>query len=853
MLIWFSIGMTPKYSGIYRRGDRPVLASTALIDNHRFVSLESATKGSIPPHAGDFQEPQYRLSSFSITGAPKAIDWVVFADWFDLSVHWRGYTPVGALDEDWWHTLAEYITPAGAGYVVREKIVEWRSNRIQHLRRYINFLITELPIFVNHIPTPSMDDLTSLAAEHPSEVGAYHALAKSRAHFVDLAGFLCYCREAFAEFFEDGEIDGKFPMSAFWAPWMEQKKTGYILDLPTHWKTHNIPMWLSHNLPIHYSWSDSTISKERFARLDPEALQAHDEDVLGPFNPAEVVTVHFEVQTAEEYDEWLQILSPEGYNTPLPLFPEDEVQTTGIEFLFIDYEDWEPRTIDNALEASLLSALFLFKDKVERHTLKRTRRIFGYRPQKKDTLERISILLPYSTLNWPFSHRESFKFVYATPSSPSQRSSPVRSLLDRINMDPSTPGRTVVPRSSVSDDTGSTSSAARSAGRRTAPFVREYSATSRERSASPARSGRSNSSQHLGPLDQRRSNRRDDLRANRSQSSDVSMYTAMSNLTISIEGRARLESILPEGTDHFPSSLDSVGYWSAAFLQHAIITFQEPNSEWRIRAWKTMNPSWSATRLLNAALSFHIPFRLEIPSDSTGLFARQKAAYSASDLASSPFYSAGYRDTNIAFDPNGAGYAQQYLASLATLLMKPNAGAFLFEGGLLSRIAREFAPADLVDRAMKGPSAAVTLWSSSLRDNDRDTIREFVSPYEEQILIGESLLGGAQSEPHSIWPDPLTFATRFGPFQGIWNEACEAWFQARLRCIRANRPDAKTVGQWRAELRPTRRMATITDDTWRHIRQEMVAINGPSWNGAAVSTVLDLGAPGNQFSLPYAQ
>lgn len=235
------------------------------------------------------------------------------------------------------------------------------------------------------------------------------------------------------------------------------------------------------------------------------------------------------------------------------------------------------------------------------------------------------------------------------------------------------------------------------------------------------------------------------------------------------------------------------------------------------------------------------------------LFSRQKSAHSTTDLASSPFYSAGYRDANITFDTNGAGYARQYLASLATLLMKPNAGAFLFEGGLLSRIAREFAPADLVERAMKGPSAAITLWNGGIRESDRETIREFISPYKEQIIIGESLIGGAQTEPHSIWPDPFTFATRFGPYQGIWNQAYETWFQARLKCIKANRPDAKTVGQWRAELRPTRRMTTITDDTWRHIQLEVEAVSGISWDGAAVSTVLDLGAPGNQFALPYAQ
>lgn len=73
--------------------------------------------------------------------------------------------------------------------------------------------------------------------------------------------------------------------------------------------------------------------------------------------------------------------------------------------------------------------------------------------------------------------------------------------------------------------------------------------------------------------------RKEDDQVTRSISSDVLMYTAMDNLTISVEGRARLESILPEGTDHFPSSLDSVGRWSAAFLQH---TNHVPQAQLRV-------------------------------------------------------------------------------------------------------------------------------------------------------------------------------------------------------------------------------------------------------------------------------
>lgn len=847
VLIWLSIDMTPFNSGLYWRGERPIRASTAVIDGQRFVSLGVATQGSVPPRAWEFKEPLHRQASFSITGVPKAIDWAAFADWFDLSVHWRGYIPEDALAGDWWCTLAEYIVRTEGGYRVKEKVVEWRMNRIRHLRRYIDSVIITLPISSNHIPTPRMDDLAELAQSHPSEAGAFHAMARSRAHFADLAGFFCYSREAFAEFFEDGEIDHSNPPSIFWTPWEKQKKTGYILDPANQWKTHNIPMWLAHGLPVHYPWSESDGEIPRLSRLDPEFLQAHDEDVLGAYDPHSNETrVSFKVQESEEYDEWLQMSSHPGYNQPAPLFPSEGLQQSRVEFMFNDYEDWEFRPIDNAVEAVLLSEIFYFHNKVDPHTQQQIRRIYGYRPRQEETLERVSILLPFSTLNWPFSHRESYKFVYATQTV----GAPVvvnRTLLDRISDTTLEEGEIVQYRDRGSDDSRSVSSTSRTSRRRPKPYDREGSAVSGDRSVSPARSGRSGSSRY-SPVPSLLQ-----LRLRGVGLTDPPAQAPANHHNLSAESRARIESILPSGTDHFPKSLDKEGHWSAAFLRIAMFSFPRTDSEWRIRAWRVMNPSWSTTRLLNAALSFHIPFRLCLPSSTVSLFARQKSSYSASDLASRPFYSAGYRDTNIAFDNNGAGYVQRYLASVVTLLLKPNAGAFLFEGGILSRIAREFAPTDLLNRALMGPSAAMTLWSSSMRDNDRDTVREFVSPYEEQILIGESSLYGTQTEPHSLWPDAHTFALRFGHWQGIWTPACEEWFQMKLQDLLANRPEAKTRGGWRNELRQTRRVATLTADTWEHIKQDIEAMDGPSWEGMAVSTVMDIDTPGNQFALPYAQ
>lgn len=312
-----------------------------------------------------------------------------------------------------------------------------------------------------------MDDLSSLAASHPSPASAFHAMARSRAQFVDLAGFFCYCREAFVEFFDNGELDQKYPPSNLWTPWVTQKKTGYLINLPPYWRTHNIPMWLAHNIPVHYPWEDETAVQPRFTRLDPEFLQAHDEDVLGPLHTNSAHSVFFEVQDEEEFDEWLQTAATPGYNSPHQVFSNEDIHNPSypMEFLFRDYEDWAPRLIDNILEASFLSEIFYFRNKLDAGTLRRQRQIFGYRPRKEDTPGRIGILLPGSSLNFPYSHREQYKFVYATvPVEVLEE--PSKTLLERLNLSSVEEGEIVTTGRKESDDSQSISSASRSSRRR---------------------------------------------------------------------------------------------------------------------------------------------------------------------------------------------------------------------------------------------------------------------------------------------------------------------------------------------------------------------------------------------------
>lgn len=117
----------------------PTLEQTCLsyLSDHRqsviHLLIDHNTR-SYPRFCVGLQGTSHRLAYFSVPGVPKAINWAVFPDWYNLSVHWQGYIPTEALNHDWWHSLAEYVVPVGKEYGVAAKVAEWCLNRIRHLR-----------------------------------------------------------------------------------------------------------------------------------------------------------------------------------------------------------------------------------------------------------------------------------------------------------------------------------------------------------------------------------------------------------------------------------------------------------------------------------------------------------------------------------------------------------------------------------------------------------------------------------------------------------------------------------------------------------------------------------------------
>ena len=122
--------------------------------------------------------------------------------------------------------------------------------------------------------------------------------------------------------------------------------------------------------------------------------------------------------------------------------------------------------------------------------------------------------------------------------------------------------------------------------------------------------------------------------------------------------------------------------------------------------------------LITWALERHVPFQLEVPRSQLHRF-QQQFSTTERDLAF--FYKHGQRIDAQQYTAENLSYCVSYRSRVVDLLARPNARAFLFEGDLISRIARAYASDTLIERVLFGPSAQVTLHNSGYSDIDRLT------------------------------------------------------------------------------------------------------------------------------------
>jgi hypothetical protein len=257
-----------------------------------------------------YPDPSDRYAELNIMGILASIDWSIFSDWYNRKVHWRGFTLIGALDEELWMTLELHIQRFGTDsdeYVLNPQIILTRQEAIRQLRDYLINMGTHLQFGRHGVLTPIREMPDYLEDTFINSDLALRALAKSHLFYLDFLGYLNWIHIAFEDALAASNVPNQIgSKKSKYLFALQAPKTGYLLDLQKDWGEINIPLWIENEIPVRYKWAPPYRLEPRFTRLCPEFLQAHDELEEGVDYPEFLTNATSTFPNAARYDDWLQ-------------------------------------------------------------------------------------------------------------------------------------------------------------------------------------------------------------------------------------------------------------------------------------------------------------------------------------------------------------------------------------------------------------------------------------------------------------------------------------------------------------------------------------------------------------------
>ncbi|KAJ7919966.1 hypothetical protein B0H13DRAFT_1515614, partial [Mycena leptocephala] len=171
-------------------------------------------------------------------------------------------------------------------------------------------------------------------------------------------------------------------------------------------------------------------------------------------------------------------------------------------------------------------------------------------------------------------------------------------------------------------------------------------------------------------------------------------------------------------------------------------------------------------------------------------------------------YDLGYSERFMSKVQGAQDQVAMWMASAREVVQRPNAVAFIFEGGIVSEVAQVIDPS-LIYRAVQGPSIQVTEYGKGetlLQKNPpgggkrRFLTADSVSEAEILILLGH--IPGNGSEPDkTLFPSPELFEELSLHSRGMNGSGALRIINNLMREVERN-PKWKSEGAWRTYLRP---------------------------------------------------
>lgn len=825
----------------------------------------------------DMDSRDENLEPRTPSGKFEDMDWAVDHDWYRPSTHWRGWIPIKDFENEFptppfldfdvpapsfetmrglWHIALRYAIDLGTRFEMLENLVSQCAR--------INLGVPPL------VRPPAFDSEHFLGdTPFDSEPELQAAAAALRRAIADRMGWLTWFRTAIPQPILQEKLPFILLNQLLLETRIEYRKRGYILRLADSWQEANIPLWLTHKLPILYCWRFEEGEIDRLARMNPKLIAGDASN--------DRITLHYveddeQFRTAARnsilYDDFFQIKVPTVVNEDLS-FEMDAV------LFIIDFEGWGRRQLPIGSDISVYSTRYFFKSE-DGETPAGTPNVIFWRWRKKSIsiTQRLSPP-PIGEVDESFI-REMYKDAYAPRRGrrfDNETGLPVTTDSEVARMEPFADHRRD-PEYAYSDADDSENNTSSSSNSSMPDLESEESPSLIERLGLRIEGGRNRATPYstLGNVtswrnaarvaegrsfDRGRSPRmiRDNAPIRSARSRSPRRPLARNSLPYDrplVIFRQKLKDVALYLSHEEPRQPLAIYLnWNPDLLAKGYLRIPEDRYEVRFRYFAN-TPSLGirhVSQLLKEALIRRLSFQIAIKDSDLSTFAPRTVS-EADRMLGRTIYGPDFTETP--FEPQSPMiFAANYIVRIGELLKRPHAPAFIGLGGASSWLAQRWGGDALISRFMRGPSIQTTVFRRGASDihttKPKGLVWDQPSAREIDLLFGFVPDPTPNSNENDRWlyPPPHIIDEHCHNWAGEWN-----WVMDKIYGFITNEIQKvpvswapKSRGAWKKWLRTYNGGAYTPANvlTEQHVADIMKGIAlaelPPTWNGRALCEI----------------
>lgn len=824
------------------------------------------------------------------SGRYMTMDWAAEPDWYRPGEHWRGWLPI--KDYEGQLPCAEFLDLDEKAPSIRSARGQWfvganysatLESRVGQLEDLVDSCIESDLGRSGFIRPPPFDKKGFEVNLFDSEQELQRAVMAVRRAIADRIGWLYW----FDAFVPQPLLREKLPASVLrrliFETRTEYRKRGYLLRPADSWSEINIPLWLSHKVPIWYSWGFEERLMPQLCRLNPKIVAGDaSEGRVALYDVEDDQDLESTIETCRNTDDFFQPKVGGTLNHQLS-YEIDAV------FFIIDFHMWGRRPLPTDIDSSAYSERFFFTTEEPDNPQDGPRVIF-WRWKKKTSASGNSHhirIRPNGEFDEAFI-REAFKDQYAPRKGRRFNEYDGKPMIadEDVNMDEATEvfldhrRETASPTTDTSEEgsVGNNSESGKDDSEVEGTSWSLFTRLGIRRPASPENNRPFSTVANVtawclagtedrdGSLAERGRSLRQ-FRRNRSSRSRSPQQGSTQAMITTTGSRRPLLAHVPPGERPltlFRRKLSDIGHiishderqeplpydlwWNHKLLEYGYVIILDRRSEVRLRYFAN-DPKYEIRhpgRLFIRAIEQRIAFTIAIREEDVPRFAPRDFAQ-AERIYGKHVYGPNHTEPPYEFQTSIA-FVTAYMTRVSELLKRPHAGSLIGLGGAVSWLAQKWGGYEIIAKFMRGPSVQTTVFRKGASDigepRPRGLLWDEVLGGDMDVLFG--LVRDASSGTNSwVFPPPDILDEFCDNWTGEWNWVLESIFTFLTNEMSKTPPTVvpRSRGAWKRWLKTYnggkyKPLNKLTDDHVNDIMKGIALAELPrTWNFFPISSI----------------